>query len=89
MYLRKSIIISEVDDGYVAIDGDVSKDRFNGMVKVNAQAKDILDILSEKDVSENELLERYAIKNNVEIEEIKDDVLDIVNKLKEIKYIVD
>ena len=87
MYLKKSIIISELDDGFVAIDSDVSDDRFNGMVKLNETAKEILEILKE-DISQEELIERFAQNNDTSVEEVKEDIIDIVNKLKEIKYIV-
>lgn len=88
MRLKESVIISELDDGYVAIDSEISDKRFNGMVKLNSSAKIILDILKE-DKNEEELLDLYAKKTESDVLEIKENVLDIVEKLKGINYIVD
>lgn len=88
MRLKESVIISELDDGYVAIDSEISDKRFNGMVKLNSSAKIILDILKE-DKNEEELLDLYAKKAESDVLEIKENVLDIVEKLKGINYIVD
>ena len=88
MRLKESVIISELDDGYVAIDSEISDKRFNGMVKLNSSAKIILDILKEEK-SEEELLDLYVKETQSDVLEIKEDVLDIVKKLKGINYIVD
>ncbi len=88
MILKEGIIINEIDDGYVAIDAKIQPSRFNGMVKLNQSAKKILDLVKEE-TSEEELLKRFSEIENVEIEDIKTDVLDIVKQLKEIGYIVD
>ena len=88
MKLKESIVINSVADDFVAIDTKIADNRFNGMVKLNKTAKDILEILK-NDISEEDLLKCLAKKYDVNIEDVKEDVLDIISKLQSIGFIVD
>ena len=64
MKLKESIVINSVADDFVAIDTKIADNRFNGMVKLNKTAKDILEILK-NDISEEDLLKCLAKKYDV------------------------
>ena len=48
MKLKETIVINKINDEYVLVDADGSNNRFNGLVKLNDVAKDIIDIMKDE-----------------------------------------
>lgn len=86
MKLKKTVIISKINDSYVLVDTNATNDRFNGLVKLNEISKDIIESFKEDTTIEevvNKLLQEY----DTTYDDLYKDVTNIVEQLKGINLI--
>lgn len=85
MELKYTFEIMEIDDQLMAVPVGEGADEFRGILKLNASAASIFELLKE-DISEEEIVE--ALKNKYEdSKELKTYVHDYLEQLKEAGFI--
>ena len=57
MRIKEGIVIQKIEDEFVLIDSGVVEPAFHGMIKLNESSKLIIDLLTKKDMSEDELVQ--------------------------------
>lgn len=86
MKVKSSVIVSEIDDAYILVDADPSKDRFNGMIRLNLTSKRIIELLRD-DISLDELVTKLLEIYNVQEEVIRKDLSQVLDKLKSVNLL--
>ena len=85
-------MILKIKDGFVMRDiagdtvviatGEISK-TFHGMIRLNSTGKEIWEILSSRDLSEDEVIAEMAKRHDAKPEEISEGVIAFISKIKE------
>ncbi len=80
MKIKNNFLLREVAGSYVVVPfGDESVE-FNGMVTLNESGKFIWDLL-EKEISKEELLEKFMAKYDVSETQAKEDIRQFIQTL--------
>ena len=88
MKLKNGVIITEAQGGYVAVDANAGRGRFNGMIKMNKTAAFVANLL--KDGADEESLVRAMLeKFDVSEKDARDSVNVVVANLREAGLIED
>ena len=86
MKLKDSVIITEIDGSYVAVDSDFNNDKFSGMAKLNESGKEILDyFLNDISVDEAAVLQKEKYPE-VDLEELREDIQGVVEQFVKIGF---
>lgn len=88
MRIKDSIVITKINDEFALVDSDASKDRFNGLVRFNEETKDIIDIMTNNDVTYDDIVTKMLEKYNVDETKLREDIIKIIEKLNGIKIII-
>ena len=80
MKLKNSFITHESGDGLLMISAGGS---FNGMVRSNSTAKDIINLLK-NDITEEQIISAMLEKYDAERETVSSDVKSVITSLREI-----
>ena len=88
MKLKENLVISEIGGEYVLVDGSPNVNRFNGMIKLNETSKEIVELLM-KETTIDEVATKMMEKYDVDVKIVKDDILKIVESLKQVNLLVD
>lgn len=83
MKLKNGLIINEIDGEYILIDLGSTKPVFNGMIKLNETAREIVTFLLENDATKNDLVLLLKSKYDVSEKDAKNDVNLLIKKLKQ------
>ena len=87
MRIKDTIIINKINDEYVLIDSDTSKNRFNGLIKLNEESKNIIELLH-NDISFDELINKMLDIYEVDKDILENDVKSLIDKLNKTGIIV-
>lgn len=83
MKIKDGFVIRDVaGDTVVIATGEISK-TFHGMIKLNSTGKEIWEILSSGDFSEDEVVAEMAKRHDAKPEEIAEGVIAFISKIKE------
>ena len=83
MKIKDGFVLRDIaGDTVVIATGEVSK-IFHGMIKLNSTGKEIWEILSAGDVSEEYVINTMAEKHGAKPEEISDGVKDFIGKIRD------
>ena len=88
MRLKNSFEILELDDQFIAVPINKSEGEFQGILKLNSSAREILELLNEN-TTEEEMCLNLNHKYPGQEEDIKQFVKDIVLKLREAGLVVE
>ena len=82
MKIKNGFVLREIAGDIVVIaTGEISK-TFHGMIKLNSTGKEIWELLSAKDMTEEEVINAMAEKHNAKPEEIAEGVNAFISKVK-------
>lgn len=81
MKLKYKFIVRNVGGKPVAVAVGQDNQKFNGMIKLNASGEVIFQLLSNGDISQEELLTRFAAQFNISSETAKPAVLAFLSQL--------
>ena len=83
MKIKDGFVLRDIaGDTVVIATGEVSK-TFHGMIKLNSTGKEIWEILSAGDVSEEYVINTMAEKHGANPEEISDGVKEFIGKIRD------
>lgn len=83
MKIKEGFVIRDIaGDTVVIATGEISK-TFHGMIKLNSTGKEIWEILSSGDFSEDEVVAEMAKRHDAKAEEISEGVIDFISKIRE------
>lgn len=83
MKIKDGFVLRDIaGDTVVIATGKVSK-TFHGMIKLNSTGKEIWEILSAGDVSEEYVINTMAEKHGAKPEEISDGVKEFIGKIRD------
>ena len=83
MKLKYNFVINQVADQMVAVPIGDDLGEFNGFIKMNDVGADIFDLLKE-DTTVDEMVEALKVKyTDATEEEVRENVVDFTDKLKE------
>lgn len=83
MKLKYRFIIRNVGGKPVAVAVGQDNQKFNGMIKLNASGEAIFKLLSTGDISQEELLARFAEQFDIAEETAKPSVLAFLSQLRD------
>lgn len=86
MKLKKTVIISKINDSYVLVDTNATNDRFNGLIKLNEISKDIIESFK-IDTTIEEVVNKLLQEYDTTYDDLHKDVTNIVEQLKGINLI--
>lgn len=84
MKLKQGLVVQKIDDEFIVIDSGVVAPSFSGMIKLNESSKRIFDLLLEKDLTEEEIVEELAKVYDATKEELSKAVKDFIKELKKV-----
>lgn len=83
MKIKDGFVLRDIaGDTVVIATGELSK-TFHGMIKLNSTGKEIWEILSSRDLSEDEVIAEMAKRHDAKPEEISEGVIAFISKIKE------
>lgn len=83
MKIKEGFVIRDIaGDTVVIATGEISK-TFHGMIKLNSTGKEIWEILSSGDFSEDEVVAEMAKRHDAKAEEISEGVIEFIAKIRE------
>ncbi len=83
MKIKDGFVLRDIaGDTVVIATGEISK-TFHGMIKLNSTGKEIWEILSAGDVSEEYVINTMAEKHGAKPEEISDGVKEFIGKIRD------
>lgn len=88
MKIKDGVVIRQVEDEYVLVDTGRVKPKFNGMVKLNETSKDIVNLLTNNDLSFDDLINSLLDIYDIDKATLENEVSDIITQLKEINIIL-
>ena len=88
MKLNEDFLIHQTDNGEILIPVGEETKRFHGVVKLNQTGAEIVHLLEKNDLSLDELLNHFYNEYPEEKEQVKEGVINFINKLKEINAII-
>lgn len=84
MKIKDGFVLRDIaGDTVVIATGELSK-TFHGMIKLNSTGKEIWEILSSGDLSEDEVIAEMAKRHDAKPEEISEGVIAFISKIKEV-----
>lgn len=88
MILKREIILSQLDDGYVAVAAEEARDFFHGMIKLNETGAFITECLKEE-TTVSEIVKSICEKYDVTEEKALYDVEKIVKTYRDMGLLVE
>ena len=83
MKIKDGFVLRDIaGDTVVIATGELGK-TFHGMIKLNSTGKEIWQILSSGDVTEEYVIEEMAKRHDAKPEEISEGVIAFISKIKE------
>ena len=82
MHLKDGIIIKHIEDEYLLLDSGKEPPIFNGLIKLNETGREIVDLLSKKDMDINELFDALNNKYEMDKNDFDKAVIPFLDKLK-------
>lgn len=82
MKLRYQFVVQKVGGKPVAVAVGRDNEKFNGMIKLNESGELVFKLLSNEDLTEAEILSRFAAQYGVTEESFKDEVLAFIDQLR-------
>lgn len=83
MKIKDGFVLRDIaGDTVVIATGEISK-TFHGMIRLNSTGKEIWEILSSGDLSEDEVIAEMAKRHDAKTEEISEGVIAFISKIKE------
>lgn len=89
MKLRYQFVVQKVGGKPVAVAVGRDNEKFNGMIKLNDSGELVFKLLSSEDLSEKEILSRFAAQYGVPEESIKSDVLAFIDQLRQNELLIE
>ena len=83
MKIKNGIVIRQIEDKCILVDTGKVQPKFNGMIKLNETSKDIIDLLTNDDLSIDELINKLLEMYDVDKETLITEVDNIITQLKE------
>lgn len=83
MKLRYKFVVQNVSGRPVAVTVGQDNGKFNGMIKLNESGELVFKLLSSEDLTEEEIIARFAAQYGVTAESIKPDVLAFIAQLRQ------
>ncbi len=83
MKLKYKFIVRNVGGKPVAVAVGQDNQKFNGMIKLNASGETIFQLLSAGDISQEELLARFAVQFDISEETARPAVLAFLSQLQD------
>ena len=87
MKIKEGLIIKSIDNEYVLIDSGIVPPIFNGLIKVNKTGKVIIELLTSKEYSYNELVEALLDKYDVSKDELEEAINPFLEELRRAKLL--
>lgn len=87
MKIKKGLVIREIDNEFILIDTGVVPPIFNGIIKLNSTGKSIIDLLSNKECSYNELISKLLDIYDVDKEVLTKSVNPFLDELRRVKLL--
>lgn len=87
MKIKEGFVLEEVGGSYIAVALGEAADNFHGFVKMNQTGVFLWNLLSEKDMSENELVKALLSSYDVSEDVARADVQKLVSKLFEARIL--
>ena len=87
MRLKEGIIIKHIEDEYLLLDSGKEPPIFNGLIKLNETGRYIIELLSSKDMGEEELFNSLKEKYELNEDDFSKAVIPFLDKLKATKII--
>ena len=88
MKIRKGFVVREVAGNTVAVPTENLINEFSFIINLNDSGKFIWDLLTQYDLTIDEIAEKYSEKYDVTFEEAKESSQKYINKLME-KHIIE
>lgn len=82
MKLKYNFAIQEVTDFWAAVPVGNDAKKYKGVMSLNESAKDMMEFLRE-DITEEELVQKMLREYTVSEEQLRKDVADFIQKLKD------
>ena len=90
MRLNSDFLIHDTGNGEMLIPVGEETKKFHGVIKLNATGSEIVHLLENDDLSLEQLLNHfYEEYPDTNIEEIKQPIVEFINKLREVNAIRD
>ena len=89
MKLRYQFVVQKVGGTAVAVAVGRDNQKFNGMIRLNDSGELIFKLLSTGNLTQEQLLIRYAEEYGTTVESIRADVLEFVEQLRQNDLLVD
>lgn len=89
MRLRYKFIIQNVSGKNVAVVVGRDAEQFHGMIKLNDSGALVFKLLSDRDLTQNQLLTQFAEQCGTSVESIQADVLEFVDQLRQNGLLID
>lgn len=83
MKLRYKFVVQNVSGKPVAVAVGQDNGKFNGMIRLNDSGEQVFKLLSNEDLTEEELLSRLAAQYNTTVEAIKPATLAFIDQLRQ------
>ena len=83
MKIKSGFVLQQVGSGYLAVAVGERADQFAGLVRMNGTGAYLWNLLSEKDMTHEELVEKMLSEYDVSREQVEGDITAFENKLKE------
>ena len=81
MKIKEGFVLREIaGDTVVIATGEISK-TFHGMIKLNSTGKEIWELLSAHDMSEEVVIKSMAEKHDTKPEDISDGIKEFISKI--------
>ena len=83
MKIKDHFVLQEIADDYIAVPVAEEAERLKGIIKVNETGAFIWRILTDKDMSAEELVKELTSKYGIEPEKAQSDVDDFIMQIRE------
>ncbi len=83
MKIKNEFVLEEVGDSYIAVAVGDGAEHFTGMVRMNSTGAFLWNIMKERDVTPEELLEEMLKVYDVEADVAMQGIMSFVNQLTE------
>ena len=88
MRMKKGLIVQQIENDYFLIDSGEEMPKFSGMIKLNETALTIVNLLMENDLSLDEIYQSMLKQYNTSLDELKEAIPPLINKLIKINLII-
>ena len=87
MRIKNGLIVQQIDNDFYVIDSGEEEPRFNGMVKLNETSHFIVDSLSKRELTIDELYDLFLNEYEVNKSELIKSVPPVIKELEKIGII--